>query len=91
LLAIRKGDDINQANFSKKLGMSQQQLCDIEHDRKGISPKLAAKYAEKLGYSQEQFIRLSLQGISDRDGLNINVEVSFRRGRKSNKPLKDAA
>ncbi len=58
LWAIRKSDELSQVEFAKKLGISKQYLCDLEHNRKTTSPKLAAIYAERLGYSREQFIRL---------------------------------
>jgi transcriptional regulator with XRE-family HTH domain len=80
--AIRQSDDITQVNFAEKLGISKQHLCDIEHERKIVSPKLAAKYAKLLGYSEEQFIRLSLQDLVDRDGLNVLVEVSLGKSLK---------
>lgn len=73
--AIRQADEISQVDFASILKISKQQLCDIEHERKSISPKLAAKYAEILGYSKEQFIRLSLQDLVDREGLNVEVEI----------------
>ena len=41
-----------------------------------VTSKLAAAYAEKLGYSKEQFIRLSFQDIIDRDNLNVVVDIS---------------
>ena len=74
--AIRNSEDEKQVDFSEKLGISKQQLCDIEHDRKTISPKLAALYAQKLGYPKEQFIRLALQNMIDRDGLDFSVELT---------------
>ena len=80
--AVRQADEIPQINFAKKLHITKQHLCDIEHDRKAVSPKLAAKYAEILGYSKEQFIRLSLQDLVDRDGLNVQIEVVLKKGRK---------
>jgi transcriptional regulator with XRE-family HTH domain len=73
--SIRHGEEKTQANFSAKLGISRQQLCDIEHDRKIVSPKLAASYAELLGYSKEQFIRLAIQGALDKEGLGIIIEI----------------
>lgn len=79
LYAIREAEGLTQVQFGRKLGISKQQLCDIERDRKSVSPKLAAYYAEKLGYSKEQFLRLSLQGVVDRDGLDVIVEVKPRR------------
>ena len=82
LWAIRQSDEISQIKFAEILGITRQHLCDIEHERKSVSPKLAAKYAELLGYSEEQFIRLSLQDLLDRDGLNVSVEIIQKRGRK---------
>lgn len=74
--SIRLGDEISQVEFAHKLGISQQHLCDIEHDRKTVSPKLAAKYATLLGYSVPQFIRLSLQAIVDKDNLDVRVDIT---------------
>lgn len=74
--SIRLGDEISQVEFARKLSISRQQLCDIEHDRKIISPKLAAKYATILGYSVTQFIRLALQAIVDKDNLDVVVYVT---------------
>lgn len=73
--AIRECEEITQVEFAKKLGISKQHLCDIEHERKNIGPGLAATYADKLGYLPEQFIQLALQSIVDHDGLKVFVEV----------------
>lgn len=83
LWAIRMADELSQTEFAEKLAMSKQHLCDIEHDRKAVSPKLAAMYAEKLGYSKEQFIRLALQDMVDREGLNVMIEVKLKHLIKS--------
>lgn len=80
--AIRQADEILQIDFADKLGITKQHLCDIEHGRKSISPKLAAKYADILGYSKEQFIRLALQDLVDREGLNVQIEVSLKERRR---------
>ena len=50
LWAIRESEKISQVDFAKKLGISKQHLCDLEQNRKNISPKLAATYAKKLNY-----------------------------------------
>lgn len=81
--AIRQSEEMSQVEFAKKLGIAKQYLCDIEHDRKSVSPGLAAIYADRLHYSKEQFIRLALQGIIDRDGLNFMVEIIPAKARKS--------
>jgi len=77
LRAIRMSDKKTLVEFAALLGMSKQQLCDIEHQRKNVSPKLAAEYAEKLGYSREQFVRMAIQDLLDRDELNMVVEVKL--------------
>ena len=81
--AIRQADEISQVDFAKKLNITKQHLCDIEHGRKSISPKLASKYAEILGYSKEQFIRLALQDLVDREGLEVQIEIIPRKRKKN--------
>src|SRR5438045_2930873 len=78
--AIRQTDDISQIDFADTLKITRQHLCDIEHGRKAVSPRLAAKYAETLGYPKEQFIRLSIQDLLDREGLNVQVEITTIKG-----------
>lgn len=73
--SIRMADEISQVDFAKKLGLSKQHLCDIERGRKPVSVKLAAEYASKLGYSEKQFVRLSLQDELNRAGLPFDVEL----------------
>ena len=89
--AIRTADDISQVDFANTLKITRQHLCDIEHGRKSISPSLAAKYAKILGYSKEQFIRLSLQDLVDREGLNVMVEITAIKGRRKHHDSKVAA
>lgn len=75
ILAIRQGEELSQVEFAKLLGVSRQILCDIEHGRRIISPKKAAEYADLLGYSKKQFVRLCLQDLIDRDHLGLIVAV----------------
>ena len=69
LLAIRQGEELTQVAVASKLEISRQNLCDIEHNRRFISPKMAADFADKLGYSSKQFVRLCLQDLLNREGL----------------------
>lgn len=75
LLSIRQGEEMTQIEFAKKLGISKQYLCDIEHKRRFISPKTAESFAKMLDYSPEHFIRLCLQDMMDRDNLHLIVSV----------------
>lgn len=40
-----------------------------------ISPKIAEEFAKKLGYSTQQFVRLCLQDMINRDGIDLLVNV----------------
>jgi transcriptional regulator with XRE-family HTH domain len=73
--SIRLCEDESQTAFAKKLKISAQYLCDLEHNRKIISPKKAKKIAEILGYSPEQFVALAIQGSLDHDHIHMLVEV----------------
>lgn len=75
LAAIRQGEEMSQVEFAKLLGVSRQYLCDIEHGRRAVSPKAAANFAKKLGYSSQQFVRLCLQDLVNRDGLKLKIDV----------------
>lgn len=75
LWSIRMGDEITQAAFSKKLGISRQYLCDLERHRRRLSPEMAAQFAKKLGYSEKQFVRLALQEELDQAGLPFHVDL----------------
>ena len=75
ILSIRLGEDMSQVDFSKSLGISKQYLCDVEHGRRSVSIPMAAAWAKKLGYSSEQFVRLSIQDVLDKSKLKLIVHV----------------
>ncbi len=75
LKAIRLGEEMTQEKFAALLNISKQYLCDIEKGRRFVSPKLAAKYADRLGYSRNQFIRLCLQDLLEREGFHMVVSI----------------
>jgi len=76
LEAIRRGQEATQAEFAVKLSITKSHLCDIEKGRKVVSPARALRFAEVLGYSSDQFVRLALQDAVDRAGLHYKVEVT---------------
>lgn len=75
LASIRQGEEMSQVQFAKLLGVSRQYLCDLEHGRRTVSPKAAAMFAKKLGYSPQQFVRLCLQDLVNREGLKLKIDV----------------
>jgi transcriptional regulator with XRE-family HTH domain len=76
LRAIRQSEQVSQTAFAKQLGVSVQYLCDLEHDRKLVSPKKAQFFAKTLGYPPEQFVVLSLQDSLNYYDIPMVVEVS---------------
>jgi transcriptional regulator with XRE-family HTH domain len=75
LWSIREGEEMTLVEFSKLLGISRQYLCDLEHGRRTASPKMADAFAQKLGYSSVQFVRLALQEELEKAGLHFNIQV----------------
>jgi transcriptional regulator with XRE-family HTH domain len=73
LKSLRECDEISQKDFAKMLGISKQNLCDIEKSRKAVTPSRAAIFAQKLGYPPTAFIRVALQEELDKAGLKIKI------------------
>lgn len=72
---LRECEEMSQVEFAEKLNITRQRLCDIEHGRNRISPRTAAEFARRLGYSESQFVRLALQDILERDHLLYRIEL----------------
>jgi len=73
---IRTCEEMSQAAFAEKLGVSRSHVCDIERSAKVVSPARAAKFARILGYPESQFVRLALQAQVEDAGLKLVVSVS---------------
>jgi transcriptional regulator with XRE-family HTH domain len=79
LWAIRESDEISQVDFAKRLNISRQYLCDLERGRRIISTKTAARFANVLGYSPAQLIRLAIQDELNKNGLHFDVDIHEQR------------
>jgi transcriptional regulator with XRE-family HTH domain len=73
LKSLRECDGINQKDFAERLGISKQNLCDIEKGRKAVTPSRAAHFALKLGYPPTAFMRIALQEELDRVGVKLHI------------------
>lgn len=76
LLSLRLSDEISQSEFARMLGISRQQLCDIEKGRRQVNLDKAADFAEALGYPKAHFVKLALQSLVEDAGLNLRVDVA---------------
>ena len=81
--AIRLCDEETLKDFAELLDVKVTYLSDLEHDRKIVSPKTAYEYAEKLGYSTKEFVRLALQDEANKfmaeKGLHASVMLDFEK------------
>lgn len=78
LYAIRVGEEMSQAEFALRLGVSKSHICDIEKGRKHVSPMRAMQFAKILKYSEEQFVRLALQDIVDQLNRKQHWQVELK-------------
>ncbi|MBL7665193.1 MAG: helix-turn-helix transcriptional regulator [Bacteriovoracaceae bacterium] len=75
LKAFRASEEISQTDFAKKLGLSIQNVCDIEKGRRIPSPSRTARIAKKLGLPEKAMIEFSIRDSLKSEGLNYNVRL----------------
>jgi transcriptional regulator with XRE-family HTH domain len=75
ILTLRQNEELSQKDFSAKLGISKQKLCDIEKGRRSVSPAKAAQFALKLKYPPDVFVELVLQDEFKREGVKVRLKV----------------
>src|SRR4051812_17861723 len=69
--ALRLSDEASLQEYSDRLGISRQQLSDIEHGTRVVSEEKAAMFAEKLGHSEKSFIRQVIEDRLAKQGLKF--------------------
>ena len=75
LWAWRKSDEFSQTAFAKKLGISVQNLNDLEKGRKIPSVARAAKIARKLNELEIFWVSLAIRDQLYREGLKYKVHL----------------
>ncbi|MDX2346687.1 MAG: helix-turn-helix transcriptional regulator [Legionella sp.] len=75
LWSIRESEAMTQVEFAKKLAVSRQYLCDLEHNRRIVSAKAASDFASRLGYSPIHFIQIAMQDELNKYGFNLEVQI----------------
>ena len=73
LISWRTSEELSQADFARKLGLSAANLCDLEQERRIPSPSRAKKIARKLGLPEKGLIVLALQDDLRSEGLKFSV------------------
>lgn len=75
LKAWREAEDLSQTAFSKKLGLSVQNLNDLEKGRRIPTPSRAARIAKKLGLPEMGMIQLALRDSLLKEGFKYEVKL----------------
>ncbi len=75
LKACRESEGLNQTSFAKKMGLSVQNLNDLEKGRRIPSPTRAARLAKKLGLPEKAIIQLALRDSLLKDGFKYDVKL----------------
>jgi transcriptional regulator with XRE-family HTH domain len=75
LAAWREADGLTQTAFAKQIGLSVQNLNDLEKGRKIPSPTRAAKIAKHLGLPEAGLIQLALRDTLSKEGFKYDVRL----------------
>lgn len=75
LRAWREADELSQTAFSKKIGLSVQNLNDLEKGRRIPSATRAARIAKKLGLSEMGMIQIALRDGLVKEGFHYDVKL----------------
>ena len=76
LLSYRISQEITQVEMAKKLGISKQDLCNIEKERRLVSVERAVSFAKKLKMPQKSFAKYALQDQLSKAGLKGEVAIN---------------
>lgn len=74
--SLRESDEISQTDFAAKLKISRANLCDIEKNRKLVSPERASRFSKKLNFPEKFFVKLALEDLLRQSKLKYQVELS---------------
>jgi DNA-binding XRE family transcriptional regulator len=73
--SIRKCDEISQAELARRIGVSKQNLCDLEKGRKTASIERAVKFAHALNYPVHMFVGTLLEEQLRKAGVKIKIKM----------------
>lgn len=75
LKACRESEGMTQTAFAKKVGLSVQNLNDLEKGRRIPTPTRAARIAKKLGLPEVGMIQLALRDSLIKEGFHYEVKL----------------
>jgi transcriptional regulator with XRE-family HTH domain len=76
LKAWREAENFTQTAFAKKVGLSVQNLNDLEKGRRIPTATRAARIAKKLGLPELGLIQLAVRDSLIKEGFRYEVKLS---------------
>lgn len=76
ILSYRQAQEITQIEMAETLGISKQDLCNIEKGRKLVSVERAVGFAQTLGMPAKTFAKYALQDQLTKAGVKGEVLIS---------------
>jgi transcriptional regulator with XRE-family HTH domain len=76
LAAHRENHSLSQVELARRLGISRQNLCDIEKGRAPVSVARALKFSKVLGGPDDYFVQAAVQEELRRVGSTLTVKVA---------------
>lgn len=76
LASWRESEEMTQAAFAKRIGISAANLCDLEQGRRIPSPTRAKQIAKKLKLPEKALVTLAIQDTLEKHGMEYQVELS---------------
>jgi transcriptional regulator with XRE-family HTH domain len=74
--SYRQAQEMTQVEMAETLGISKQDLCNIEKGRKLVSVDRAVQFAEALEMPPKTFAKYALQDQLNKAGLKGEVEIT---------------
>lgn len=74
--SLRESEDISQTEFAARLKISRANLCDIEKNRKLVSPERASRFSKTLNFPEKFFVKLALEDLLKQSKLKYQVELN---------------
>lgn len=88
LRSRREGEELSAVEFASLLGISKQDLNNIESGRTQVTVQRAKDFALKLGFPPAHFVCQALRDLVAKVGLEIQFDIRDAKKRKSQKKSK---
>ena len=75
LNSFRVSKDLSQVEMANVLGVSKQDLCNIEKGRKIVSIERAMRFAKSLKHSPTVFVKYVIEDQLHRAGLPRKIKI----------------